>query len=359
MEIVAGKGSNSQWMALRLATPERHPEASGIRIIMLAFGGGQIGASDAENPANQFSRRAKSGPDWIVRRQRRNLDWRNTRRFRRPQCPQSNRFRSHEPAADGFPRLSSVAGCRRTGNHITSTRTIQLPHWLVAMHRKIVISGARQTADTLNQDFMTMTGRTSPRAIGALSIALVFTLISACASGPNIRSDYDSGVDFSQYKTYNFFSDAGPDSDQYQSLFTQYMITAIDREMQKRGYERSNSPDLLVNFNAILKDKTKVTTSPSMGMSGGYYGYRGGYYDPWGGYGMATETRVSQYTEGTYNIDLVDAKRKQLVWEAVGVGRIKDDTFENLQQKVNDGVPLFFANYPFVAGSSTPVKPQK
>lgn len=63
MEIVAGKGSNSQWMALRLATPERHPEASGIRIIMLAFGGGQIGASDAENPANQSSRRAKSGPD--------------------------------------------------------------------------------------------------------------------------------------------------------------------------------------------------------------------------------------------------------------------------------------------------------
>ena len=91
----------------------------------------------------------------------------------------------------------------------------------------------------------------------------------------------------------------------------------------------------------------------------GYYGYRGGFYDPWGGYGYATETHVSQYTEGTFNIDLVDAKRKQLVWEAVGVGRITKDTMENLQERVNEGVPKFFESYPFVAGSGTPVTAEK
>jgi hypothetical protein len=135
-------------------------------------------------------------------------------------------------------------------------------------------------------------------------------------------------------------------------MFSQYMVKAIDIEMQSRGYTLSNTPDLLVNFNANLQDKTKVTTSPSM-HAGGYYGYRGGYYDPWVGYGYGTDTHVSQYTEGTFNIDLVDPQLKRLVWEAVGVGRINDDTFDNLEQKVAEGVPRYFALYPFVAGDGT------
>ena len=180
-----------------------------------------------------------------------------------------------------------------------------------------------------------------------LGVTILAFFMGACSSGANIRSDYDPGADFSQYTTYNFFSDAGPDTSNYQSLFTQYMIAAIDVEMQNRGYTKSPDPDLLVNFNANFQDKTKVTTTPAMG---GYYGYRGGYYGAWGGYGMATETHVSQYTEGTFNIDVVDARRKQLVWEAVGVGRVNDETFENLEQKVNEGVPVFFENYPAVAG---------
>ena len=90
---------------------------------------------------------------------------------------------------------------------------------------------------------------------------------------------------------------------------------------------------------------------PPMGM-GGYYGYRGGYYGAWGGYGYGTETRVSQYTEGTFNIDIIDAKRMQLVWEAVAVGKVRDKHRENLRETIMNGVPEFFAQYPFVAGSS-------
>ena len=86
------------------------------------------------------------------------------------------------------------------------------------------------------------------------------------------------------------------------------MVTAITLEMENRGYVKSNNPDLLINFNARFSDKTKVTTSPSM-HTGGYYGYRGGHYGAWGGYGYGTDTHVSQYTEGTFNIDLVDAKK--------------------------------------------------
>ena len=86
-----------------------------------------------------------------------------------------------------------------------------------------------------------------------------------------------------------------------------------------------------------------------------YYGYRGAAYGPWGGYGYVTETHVSEYIEGTFNIDIVDSKRHQLVWEAVGVGRVSQKDFENFEEGVMQGVPKFFAHYPFRAGDPHPV----
>jgi len=176
---------------------------------------------------------------------------------------------------------------------------------------------------------------------------------SGCSSGPDIRSAYDDRSDFSQYETYNFYSDAGQGNTTYQSLFSQYMVTAITLEMENRGYLKSDEPDLLVNFNARFDDKTKITTSPSMGTSA-YYGYRGGRYGAWGGYGYGTETHVSQYTEGTFNIDLVDANKQTLVWEAVAVGRMTEKKRKNMQEGIRNGVPKFFAFYPFIAGDGTP-----
>ena len=182
---------------------------------------------------------------------------------------------------------------------------------------------------------------------------LIFVFgLAGCSSGSVIRSDYDRSADFSSYKTWNFIKDAGPDYAGYESMFSRHMLTAITIEMDKRGYVKSDNPDLFVNFNANLRYQTKVTTTPTAMPMGGYYGYRGGYYGGWRGYSYATETHVSQYTEGTFNIDLVDAGRMQLVWEAVGTGRITAKVRKNLEKVVREGVPKYFANYPFVAGSS-------
>ena len=194
------------------------------------------------------------------------------------------------------------------------------------------------------------------KTLQILPILLFIIGQAGCSSSAKIRSDYDPGSDFSAYKTWDFIEDAGPDHQGYESLFSQYMVEAITLEMDKRGYVRSDNPDLLVNFNAFIQEKTKVTTSPSMQPMGGYYGYRGSHYGAWGGYGYGTDTHVSQYTEGTFNIDLVDARKQQLVWEAVGVGRITEKKLNNLQQGVREGVPKFFAEYPFVAGSGVPAQ---
>jgi len=184
-----------------------------------------------------------------------------------------------------------------------------------------------------------------------VTMAMVaLTLISACASSVKIQSDYDRSVDFSQYKTYGYYNPMGIENPNYSSLLGQMFRDAIDAQMQPRGYVLSDNPDLLINVSARLEDKTRVTTM-SDPMYGGYYGYRDDLYDPWGGYGFGTTTHVSQYTEGTVNVDMVDIQQKRMVWEGIAIGRVDEkETNPELRADIMSGVAEMFENYPFRAG---------
>jgi hypothetical protein len=191
------------------------------------------------------------------------------------------------------------------------------------------------------------------KVLKVLLLVITFALMTACASSTKIQSDYDRSVDFSQFKTYGYYSPMGIENPNYSSLLGQMFRDAIDAQMKPRGYVLSDNPDLLINVSARLEDKTRVTTTSNPGYGygggGGYYGYRGGMYDPWGGYGYGSSTHVSQYTEGTVNVDMVDIGQKRMVWEGVAIGRVNDKN-DNLRQDVMDGVAEMFQNYPFRAG---------
>ncbi len=182
--------------------------------------------------------------------------------------------------------------------------------------------------------------------------ALTFMFLGACASSTEIHSDYDHSIDFSQYKTYGYYSPMGIENANYSSLLGQMFREAIDAQMLPKGYVISDSPDILINVSARLQDKTKVTTySDPMMHGGGYYGYRGGMYDPWGGYGYGTSTHVSQYTEGTINVDMVDPAQKRMIWEGIAIGRIDEkQSGAELREDIKAGVAEMFVNYPFRAG---------
>ena len=191
---------------------------------------------------------------------------------------------------------------------------------------------------------------TATRILRHFGILAAAALLSACASGPEIMSDYDHSIDFSQYRTYNFFNPMGIENPNYSTIYGAVFRDAISREMNARGYQLVDDPDLLLNVSAQLQDKTKVTTYNDP-YPMGYYGYRRGYYDPWMGYGYGTTTHVSQYTEGTVNVDMVDARGKRMVWEGVAVGRLKENrSNEEIRQAISDGVAKMFEGYPFRAG---------
>jgi hypothetical protein len=63
-----------------------------------------------------------------------------------------------------------------------------------------------------------------------------------------------------------------------------------------------------------------------------------------------TSTHVSQYTEGTINIDMVDPRLKRMLWEGVAIGRVNDKKNDNLREDIMTGVAEMFAGYPFRAG---------
>jgi hypothetical protein len=172
-------------------------------------------------------------------------------------------------------------------------------------------------------------------------------LLSACASTPNTFSNVDPDVDFGQYSTYGYFSTLSTDTEQYQSMVSNFLKVAVAQELDKRGlaYDEE-APQLRVNFFINTKDKIKTRNVPTMG--GGYYDYRDPFYDSWGGYG-GYETRVDQYTEGTLNIDVVDVATNKLVWEGSIVGRLTEKDIRNMEQTVDDAVAAVMNGFPVLS----------
>lgn len=181
--------------------------------------------------------------------------------------------------------------------------------------------------------------------VTSFTTALILLSLGACSSTPPVYVNEDPAADFSNFNTYNFAPRLGTDRDDgAQTLATTYLRRATARELEARGYQLSDKPDLSVNFFVNTEEKIRSRSVPS---TGGYYGYRRGYYGGYAGY----ETQVDQFTEGTVNFDLVDTRTDQLVWEGAITGKITKEVRENLQEVCDAVATEVFASYPYIAGS--------
>jgi hypothetical protein len=191
----------------------------------------------------------------------------------------------------------------------------------------------------------------SKAASGFRPAVVLGAALAGCASGPTLHSDYDHSVDFSTYRTYGYASELGTDRAGYSTLVTSHFRRAVGRELEARGYRHAETdPDLLVNFFVSVGEQTDIRSTPSATMGAGYYGYRYGMYTAWPAY--STDISTVTYKVGTANIDLIDAERKQLVWEGVAEGRIKDEALEDPGPAIESVVTELFASYPATAGSA-------
>ena len=175
---------------------------------------------------------------------------------------------------------------------------------------------------------------------------LVTSLVLAgCASGPKVRTDSASNTNFSSYKTFGFMPQPATDKAGYATLVTQHFKDAISAEMTALGYQFSETnADLLVNFNSNVENRTDVRSMPSASFNYGYYNYRRGFYAGFPIY--TTDVDTVHYKVGTVNIDVVDAAKKQLIWEGVSEGTLKKTDLEQPKQAIANVVGLIFQQYP-------------
>ncbi len=170
-----------------------------------------------------------------------------------------------------------------------------------------------------------------------LIAAFLLVILTSCAS-IKVTSDFDKTVNFADYKTYKFTEDALalPVDDINRSR----IISAVETELGKKGFTKSENPDVLIDLKLTAQTKQTATANTS----GGYgYGYRYG----WGGGFSTTTINYDSYQEGTLFVDMIDLKKLQLVWQGRGVGTLDPDASQKKREdNINYAVKSIFYKYP-------------
>jgi len=172
------------------------------------------------------------------------------------------------------------------------------------------------------------------------AIAACFAFIGC--SQYDINYDYDVDSNFSAYHTYAWMAAKTTDAPtsasvamQQNSLLDKRIRDAVDAAMTTKGFTVNvDNPDVVVMYHTGMQDKVDVTDWG--------YSYAGSY---WGWAGQDID--VYNYTQGTLLVDLVDTKKKELVWRGSASGVVDPtNSPEKIQQNIDNVVTQMFANYP-------------
>jgi hypothetical protein len=173
------------------------------------------------------------------------------------------------------------------------------------------------------------------KTINLLTVFLL--LVFGSCSSVKVYSDFDNKVDFTQYRTYAFHKN-GIDKVEISQLDKKRILNAIDRELVNKGMIKSNNPDLLINI--FTKEREKIDVNQfNMG-----WGYGWGWgWNPylWGG----RNTYATSSTEGTLYIDLIDARKNELIWQGEGVGYLTENRREK-EKRINEFVAKILEQFP-------------
>jgi hypothetical protein len=168
-----------------------------------------------------------------------------------------------------------------------------------------------------------------------LAAAFAAALVGAGCSTLQISTDYDKGADFSQYKTFSYHDTGEAKND----IAASRIENALSDALAARGLKRVQSGgDVWLVAHARLSKQMQINTYNS----GWGYGY--GWYG--GGMGMSTST-VSEIPVGTLVVDLVDGKKKDMVWRGIATDTLRTDASpETREQNIRNVAAKLFESYP-------------
>lgn len=169
-----------------------------------------------------------------------------------------------------------------------------------------------------------------------LFLPIVALLVTSCSS-VRVMTDYDTQKDFNSYKTFAFYK-TGIDKADISDLDKKRIMRAVEAELSAKGMTKSATPDVLVSLFTKSRERINVNDN-NWG-----YGYGWGW-NPWM-WGGANRLNINQYTEGTLFLDIIDAEKKELVWQGIGTGALRNLNVEKREARIKEFVAEIMAKYP-------------
>lgn len=165
-------------------------------------------------------------------------------------------------------------------------------------------------------------------------VLLLLLLIVSCGA-TKVNYDYDKETDFSDYTTYNYFSDINTG---LSDLDTKRLLNALEITLKNKGLLLSEEPDFLVDIKSTSY-QTARNNSVGLGLGGGGRNVGGG---------VSVGIPVGQAKlERQVTFDFVDTKRDVLFWQASSTSSFKENTTPELrEQKLQELVNTVFEKYP-------------
>jgi hypothetical protein len=184
------------------------------------------------------------------------------------------------------------------------------------------------------------------KSITLLLISGLLMLFFSSCSSLKVTADYDQSVDFTQYKTFEYYGWAKESDKLLNDLDKKRIEDAFANEFYKRGltYVESGG-DLVVTLFIVVEEKTQTTANTSHygGYYGGYYGYGPGY--GWGPSYSSTTVSTYDYQVGTLVCDVFDKQKEQLIWEGIASKTI-DDNPQKREKNIPYAVAALMKKYP-------------
>lgn len=140
---------------------------------------------------------------------------------------------------------------------------------------------------------------------------LLITILTSC--GASVSIDYDKETDFTEFTTYQFYSDIDSGLNQ---LDDKRIMKAIDSSLLKRNFQKTDYCRFYINFYADeIISNSRNTLGIGVGGGGGNVGVGVSGGIPIGG----------RVVNQKLTIDIIDASMGQsLAWQAVIEGELKE-----------------------------------
>lgn len=160
------------------------------------------------------------------------------------------------------------------------------------------------------------------------SILLAIFLLPSCSTKMNIQSSFNKKLNYDKFKTYDLMRHDGEIPRKMNPINKERIANAVDRELQKLGFQNATNPDIVVAWYITRKETQEVKFIDE-------------YYNDWVFFPTVV---VNEYEKGVLVLDVIEWRNKKVIWHSKSDSEVFND-IENAERKVNSVVKSVFKKF--------------